>query len=167
MTRNYQYGEVFNSLLRYLGNVANRIHAIEPDLPKLKVVYLDSIADFAKLPDGDFIFLSGWTLNADGDGYGDIHDMLLGFAAVNDVNGYKLESIYMNQLMKEIAYITSTDRTKIPIYSANGSEHIGILVFSTDFFTTEPRVDDSRTFRSVKVTMLSPQRLEAQASSNT
>lgn len=166
MTRAYEYGELFNSLLRYIGDVAQRIHNKQPDMPKLSVVYLDSIADFTKLPKGDFIFLSGWTMEAFSDGYGDVHDMLLGFGVVNDVNGSKMESIYMNQLMKEIAFRNSQKHTKIGIYSEDGSEQIGILVFSPNYFTNEPRVDDSRTFRSVKVTMLSPQRLKVEESSN-
>lgn len=166
MSRNYQYAEVFQSLLRYLGKVADRIHALDTTVPRLSVVYLDSVADFTTLPKGDFIFLSGWTVDCDGNQYGDVHEMLLGFAAVNDVNGHKLESIYMNQLMKEIAFITPTKRTHIGIYSIDGLEQIGTLVFSSTFFTNAPRVDDSRTFRSVSVTMLSPQRLEAQGSSN-
>ena len=166
MSRHYEYGELFNSLLRYLGDVATRIHADYPDMPKLNVVYLDSIADFATLPAGDFIFMSGWTLTADGNQYGAIHEMLLGFGVVNDINGHKLETMYMNQLMKEIAFITTNNRTRIGIYSKDGLEQIGVLVFSTDYFTNEPRVDDSRTFRSVKVTMLSPQILKVEASSN-
>lgn len=169
MTRHYTYGEVFQSLLRYLGDVAQRIHNLNPDLPKLSVVYLDSITDFAKLPAGDFIFLSGWTMEADGNRYGDVHTMLLGFAAVNDVNGSKLEGLYMSQLMSEIAYRDSNKHTRVGIYSeipTGGVEQIGVLVFTEDYFTNEPRVDDSRTFRSVTVTMLSPQRLKNDDSTN-
>ncbi len=164
MSRHYEYGEVFNSLLKYLNGVAQRIHNKHPELPKLTVVYLDSIADFAKLPQGDFIFLSSWTMQADGNRYGDIHNMLLGFGVVNDINGSKLENIYMNQLMKEIAYRDSSKHTKVGIYSNDGLEQIGVLVFTEDYFTNDPRVDDSRTFRSVSVTMLSPQRLKIESS---
>lgn len=169
MTRHYTYGEVFNSLLRYLGDVATRIHALDPTLPKLSVVYLDSITDFAKLPVGDFIFLSAWTLERDGTKYGDDHNMLLGFGVTNDVNGTKLEGLYMNQLMSEIANRDSKQHTRIGIYSeipTGGVEQIGVLVFSEDFYTNEPRVDDSRTFRSVSVTMFSPQRLKIVDSTN-
>lgn len=164
MSRNYEYGELFNSLLRYLGDVAKRIKAKHPDLPMLNVVYLDSVTDFAKLPKGDFIFLSSWTIDCDGNRYGDKHDMLLGFCAVNDVNGSKLEAVYMNQLMKEVTYRTNSNCTQIGILSGDGSEQIGVLVYSSNYFTNAPRVDDSRTFRSVSVTMLSPQRLKNESS---
>lgn len=162
MTRSYEYGEVFNSLLRYLGDVAQRIHLKNPELPLLSVVYLDSIPDFATLPKGDFIFLTSWTIEASGERYGDIHEMMLGFGVVNDINGTKLETIYMNQLMLEVANRDSKKHTKIAIYSKDPVEVIGLLVYSPDYFTNDPRVDDSRTFRSVKVTMLSPQRLKVE-----
>ncbi|URG13849.1 hypothetical protein [Acinetobacter phage vB_AbaS_TCUP2199] len=162
--RGYQYKEVFASLLKYLGDVAQRIHEKKPDIPKLTVVYLDSIADASKLPKGDFIFLSDWTMDVDGSQYGDKHNMLLGFAAVNDVNGGKLEELYMSQLISEIANRDSKKHTRIGIYSESGNEVIGTLVYSPSFFTNSPRVDDSRTFRSVTVTMMSPQRLQIEHS---
>lgn len=162
--RGYQYKEVFASLLKYLGDVADRIHAKRPDIPRPTVVYLDSYADFAKLPEGDLIFLSDWTMDVDGHEYGDKHNMLLGFAVVNDINGGKLEELYMNQLMLEIANRDSKKHTRIGIYSETGNEVIGTLVYSPYYFTNSPRVDDSRTFRSVTVTMLSPQRLQIETS---
>lgn len=159
--RSYAYGEVFASLLGYLNTMADRIKNKHPELPRVNVCYLDSIPDFAKLPEGDILFMSSWTMETSPDAYGDIHEVILGFAAVNDMNGHKLEEIYMNFLMGDVSNKNSKGHTKIPIYSRDGSQTIGILVFSPVYYTNEPAIHASRVFRSVSVTLFSPQRLEA------
>lgn len=159
--QSYGYGEVYASILGYLNTMADRIKLKYPELPRLTVCNLDSIPDFTKLPKGDILFLTDWTMEAYQDSYGDVHEMLLGFAAVNDINGSKLEEKYMNFLMGDIANRNAKGHTKIPIYSTDGSQTIGILVFSPTYSTNSPTINDSRVFRSVSVRMLSPQRLEA------
>ena len=44
----------------------------------------------------------------------------------------------------------------------DGTEQVGVLVFSDDYETMSPRISNSRTLKSVMVTMLSPQRLLAE-----
>lgn len=159
--QSYAYGEVYASLLRYLNTMADRIHHKHPEYPRLTVCYLDTIADFSKLPKGDLLFMTSWTMETSADSYGDIHEIIFGFSVVNDVNGYKLEEVYMNFLMGDVSNRNSKGHTKIPIYSRDGSQTIGILVFSPVYYTNEPTINDSRVFRSVSVTLFSPQRLES------
>ena len=157
----YGYGEVYASILGYLSTMADRIQVKYPELPKLSVANLDFVPDFSKLPEGDILFMTDWTMETRADSYGDIHDILFGFAVVNDINGSKLEEKYMNFLMGDVSNRNSKQHTKIPIYSQDGSQTIGFLVFSPEYYTNSPTINDSRVFRAVKVTLLSPQRLES------
>lgn len=157
VTRSYEYRDVYVSLLKYLGEVAKRIEA-KYDLPPLTVVNLDSVVDFAKLPKGDLIFVSDWTLAADGQVYGDYHEMLLGFSVVNDVNFTRLETMYMNELMLDVSR-RKPCRTAIDIYKENGNGVVGVLVYADDYETMSITRNDARAFKAVSVTMLSPQRL--------
>lgn len=166
----YEYKDVYVSLLKYLGEVAARISA-KYNLPALSVINLDGYADLAKLPEGDFIFVSDWTLAVDGNSYGDTHNLLIGFGVVNDPNLMKLETKYLNELMSDVARrkpcrktvdimkeaVTTQDGT-----TQVGTTQVGVLVFSDDYETMSPRVTSSRTLKSVMVTMLSPQRLLAE-----
>ena len=156
----YEYKDVYVSLLAYLGNVAARI-AAKYSIPAPTVINLDGYPDIAKLPAGDLIFVSDWTLTADGNSYGDYHQMLLGFSVVNDPNLMKMETMYMNELMLDIARRKPCP-THIDIMKENGTEQVGVLVFSEDYETMSPKVTNSRVFKSVMVTMLSPQRLLAE-----
>lgn len=158
MIQGYEYRDVFASLLRYLGTIANRIAVNNPELPPLKVLYLDSITDFTKLPEGDHIFMADWTMQSSP--IGDVHQVLFGFSAVNDINGSKIEEIYMNELLKDVAHKRVDAHTKIPIYSVKTLAVTGILVYSPEFSTNSPRYEDARSFRTVSVTLLSPQRID-------
>ena len=157
VTRSYEYRDIYVSLLKYLGDVALRV-AAKYDVPPLPVMNLDSVTDFAKLPAGDIIFVSDWTLSADGHTYGDYHEMLLGFSVVNDVNFTRLETMYMNELMLDVTR-RKPCRTAIDIYKENGNGVVGTLVYSDDFETMSITRNDARSFKAVSVTMLSPQRL--------
>lgn len=157
VTRSYEYRDVYVSLLKYLGDVAKRV-AAKYNLPEPTVVNLDSVVDFAKLPKGDLIFVSDWTLAADGQVYGDYHEMLLGFSVVNDVNFTRLETMYMNELMLDVSR-RKPCRTAIDIYKEDGNGVVGVLVYSDDYETMSITRNDARAFKAVSVTMLSPQRL--------
>lgn len=158
VTRAYEYADVYVSLLKYLGDLGKRISA-KYNLPELAVINLDSVTDFAKLPAGDFIFISDWTLMADSNVYGDYHEMLLGFSVVNDVNFTRLETIYLNELMLDIAK-RKPCRTSIDIFQQDSLNIVkGVLVYSDDYETMTITRNDSRSFKAVSVTMLSPQRL--------
>ena len=156
----YEYGDVYVSLLKYLSEVAARISA-KHNLPKLSVINLDGYADLAKLPQGDFIFISDWTLAVDGNSYGDTHNLLIGFGVVNDPNLMKLETKYLNELLSDVARRKPCRKT-VDIMKEDGTTQVGVLVFSDDYETMSPRVTSSRTLKSVMVTMLSPQRLLAE-----
>ena len=156
----YEYGDVYVSILKYLSEVAARISA-KYNLPKLSVINLDGYADLAKLPQGDFIFISDWTLAVDGNSYGDTHNLLIGFGVVNDPNLMKLETKYLNELMFDISRRKPCRKT-VDIMKEDGTTQVGVLVFSDDYETMSPRVTSSRTLKSVMVTMLSPQRLLAE-----
>lgn len=156
----YEYGDVYVSILKYLSEVAARISA-KYNLPKLSVINLDGYADLAKLPQGDFIFISDWTLAVDGNSYGDTHNLLIGFGVVNDPNLMKLETKYLNELMSDVARRKPCRKT-VDIMKEDGTTQVGVLVFSDDYETMSPRVTSSRTLKSVMVTMLSPQRLLAE-----
>lgn len=156
----YEYGDVYVSLLKYLREVAARISA-KYNLPELSVINLDGYADLAKLPQGDFIFISDWTLAVDGNSYGDTHNLLIGFGVVNDPNLMKLETKYLNELMSDVARRKPCRKT-VDIMKEDGTTQVGVLVFSDDYETMSPRVTNSRTLKSVMVTMLSPQRLLAE-----
>lgn len=157
VTRSYEYRDVYVSLLKYLGDVARRVEA-KYGVPPLTVMNLDSVVDFAKLPKGDIIFVSDWTLAADGQVYGDYHEMLLGFSVVNDVNFTRLETMYMNELMLDVTR-RKPCRVAIDIFKENGNGVVGVLVYSDDFETMSITRNDARAFKAVSVTMLSPQRL--------
>ena len=156
----YEYGDVYVSLLKYLSEVAARISA-KYNLPKLSVINLDGYADLAKLPQGDFIFISDWTLAVDGNSYGDTHNLLIGFGVVNDPNLMKLETKYLNELLSDVVRRKPCRKT-VDIMKEDGTTQVGVLVFSDDYETMSPRVTSSRTLKSVMVTMLSPQRLLAE-----
>lgn len=156
----YEYGDVYVSILKYLSEVAARISA-KHNLPKLSVINLDGYADLAKLPQGDFIFISDWTLAVDGNSYGDTHNLLIGFGVVNDPNLMKLETKYLNELLSDVARRKPCRKT-VDIMKEDGTTQVGVLVFSDDYETMSPRVTSSRTLKSVMVTMLSPQRLLAE-----
>lgn len=156
----YEYGDVYVSLLKYLSEVAARISA-KHNLPKLSVINLDGYADLAKLPQGDFIFISDWTLAVDGNSFGDTHNLLIGFGVVNDPNLMKLETKYLNELLSDVARRKPCRKT-VDIMKEDGTTQVGVLVFSDDYETMSPRVTSSRTLKSVMVTMLSPQRLLAE-----
>ena len=156
----YEYKDIYVSLLAYLGNVAARIGA-KYSIPAPTVINLDGYPDLAKLPEGDLIFVSDWTLTSDGNVYGDYHQMLLGFSVVNDPNLMKMETKYMNELMLDIARKKPCP-SRIDIMKENGTEQVGVLVFSEDYETMSPKVTNSRVFKSVLVNMLSPQRLLAE-----
>lgn len=156
--RSYEYADVYVSLLKYLGEVAMRVKA-KYNLPNpISVINLDSVVDFAQLPANDFIFISDWTLSADGHVYGDYHEMLLGFSVINDLNFTRLETMYMNELLLDIAK-RKPCRTAIDIFKENGNGVVGTLIFSDDYETMSITRNDARSFKSVSVTMLSPQRL--------
>lgn len=156
----YEYRDVYVSLLKYLGEVSRRI-AAKYNLPAPTVINLDGYPDLAKLPEGDCIFLSDWTLTVDGHQYGDTHNLLIGFTVINDPNLMKLETMYLNELMLDIAR-RKPCRKHVDIMKEDGTEQVGVLVFSDDYETMSPRISNSRTLKSVMVTMLSPQRLLAE-----
>lgn len=155
--RAYEYADVYVSLLKYLKELGQRISS-KYNVPPLTVINLDSVTDFAKLPAGDLIFISDWTLIKDGHVYGDYHEMLLGFSVVNDVNFTRLETMYMNELMLDVAR-RKPCRIAIDIYKENGNGVVGTLIYSDDAETTSITRNDARSFKSVSVTLLSPQRL--------
>ncbi|QHJ78646.1 MAG: hypothetical protein [Caudoviricetes sp.] len=157
VTRDYNYADVYVSLLKYLKELALRISA-KYDLPPISVMNLDSVVDVAKLPANDIIFISDWTLSVDGHSYGDYHELLIGFSVVNDLNFTRLETMYLNELMFDISK-RKPFRTTIDIFKEDGTSVVGTLLFSDDYETMPITRNDSRSFKTVSVTLLSPQRL--------
>lgn len=157
VTHAYEYKDVYVSLLKYLGEVAQRI-AAKYSIPAPTVCNLDSYPDMAKLPEGDIIFVADWTLEVDGNSYGDTHNLLIGFGVVNDPNLMKMETQFINELMLDLAK-RKPCRTVIDIVKEDGTSAVGTLVFSDDYETMSPKVLNSKIFKSVMVTLLSPQRL--------
>lgn len=157
VTRSYEYADVYVSLLKYLGDLASRISA-KNKLPSLSVMNLDSVVDVAKLPPNDIIFIADWTISVEGNSYGDHHELLIGFSVVNDTNFTRLETMYLNELMFDISKRKPT-RSTIDIFKQDGTSVVGTLLFSDDYETMPITRNDSRSFKTVSVTLLSPQRL--------
>ena len=155
--RSYQYADIYVSLLKYINDLATRI-AAKYDVPPLSAINLDSVTDFAKLPANDFIFIADWTIQRDGHVYGDYHELIIGFSVVNDVNFTKLETMYLNELMLDITK-RKPCRTAIDIFKENNTGVVGTLIYSDDCETMSMTRNDSRCFKGVSVTLLSPQRL--------
>ena len=156
----YEYKDVYVSLIAYLNNLAQRI-ATKYSIDKPTVTNLDAVSDRAQLPEGDIIFITDWTLSVDGNQYGDVHNLMIGFSVINDPMLMRMETMYMNELMLDISQ-RKPCRKSVDIMKENGTSQVGVLVFSDDYETMSPRVSNSRTFKSVMVTMLSPQRLLAE-----
>lgn len=152
----YSYKDIYVSLLAYLGSVTNLIKA-KHNLD-LDYINLDSFPDDAKLPDGDFMFFADWTIDVSSNRYGDRHEMMIGFCTSNDPNLMRLEAVYMNELMGQVAR-RKPKRVLIPIMREETNEQLGILHFADDYQTVGTRVSDARIFKSVAVTLLTPQRL--------
>lgn len=157
VTRAYEYADIYVSLLAYLGELATRI-STKYDLPKIEVMNLDSVVDVAKLPENDIIFISDWTISVNGDTYGDYHELLIGFSVVNDLNFTRLETMYLNELMFDISR-RKPFRTTIDVQKQDGKSVVGTLFFSDDYETMPITRNDSRSFKTVSVTLFSPQRL--------
>lgn len=161
--RAYEYKDVYVTLLGYLGDLAKRISE-KHGIPAPTVINLDGYPDLAKLPEGDVIFISDWTVKVTGDAYGDIHNLMIGFGVVNDPNLMKMETKYFNELMLDVAQ-RKPCRTAIRIMDeATGTVQKGVLVYADDYETLSPRIQNARVFKSTLLTLLSPQRLQAQNS---
>lgn len=155
----YTYADVYVSLLAYLNELSENI-AQKHNVKKLTVINLEGFTDLAKLPEGDLIFISDWTMEVDGSRYGDIHDLMIGFSVVNDPNLMRLETMYMNELMLELSRRRPC-RTNIPIMDNSTNTQKGLFVFNDSYETTNTRVEKSRTFKAAIIQLLSPQRLQA------
>lgn len=160
--RAYNYADVYVSLLKYLQDLNRRISA-KYGVKALTVMNLDSVVDAAKLPQNDILFISDWTLRASSDGYGDYHELLIGFSVTNDINFTRLETMYMNELMSDVAR-RKPNRTTIDIFKEDNSAVQGILFFSDDYETMPITRNDSRSFKTVSVVLMSPQRLNEKGS---
>lgn len=154
----YEYRDIYVSLLRYLGLLSKRI-AAKYNVPELTVVNLESYPDLAKLPEGDLIFISDWTLEVDGTSYGDIHDLLIGFSVVDDPMFMRMETIYMNELMRDVGQRKPCPYN-IDIMDEQTNTVKGLLIFNPTFETSTVRVINSRSFKSAMVQLMSPQRLK-------
>lgn len=130
----YEYRDVYVSLLKYLGEVSQRI-AAKYNLPAPTVINLDGYPDLAKLPKGDCIFLSDWTLTVDGCNMET--PIICGFTVINDPNLMKMETMYLNELMLDIAR-RKPCRKHVDIMKEDGTEQVGVLVFSDDYETMSP-----------------------------
>ena len=160
VVRSYEYKDVYVSLLRYLGEIAQRI-STKYNIPAPTVVNLDGYPDLAKLPEGDIIFVSDWTIDVSGHQYGDTHNLMIGFGVKNDPNLMRLETQYLNELMLDVAR-RKPCRTAIRIFSEDSvTKQKGVFVFSDDYETLSPKIQNSMVFKACLVTLLSPQRLQA------
>lgn len=157
--KGYQYRDIYVSLLAYLNQLSTRI-AAKYDVKPLTVVNLEAFPDFAKLPEGDLIFISDWTMEVDGNAYGDIHDLMIGFSVINDPNLMRMETIYMNELMLDVAHHGGC-RTHIDIMDEQTNVQKGVLVYNTSYEVSQPRIVNSRIFKAAIVQLLSPQRLQS------
>lgn len=161
--RSICYADIYTSLLRFCSEVVGHITANNQDI-QLQVVNLDSVPTLAALPEGDLVIIHGWYIEASDQEFG-IHVYAnLGFRVVNDVNNMRLETIYLNHLVERLVkqcYV-------VPIY-ANDSltgEVLGHLQFSQNFEGSPAKLNDSSTFKSIFVELLTPQELNHHADFN-
>lgn len=160
VVRSYEYKDVYVSLLGYLNDLAAKI-STKYGIPAPTVINLDGYPDLAKLPKGDVLFISDWTIEVTGHEYGDTHNLMIGFGVINDPTLMKMETQYLNELMLEIAR-RKPCRTAIRVMAESGSnQQKGVLVFSDDYQTLSPKIQNSMVFKACLVTLLSPQRLQA------
>ena len=148
-----EYKDIYVSLLRFCSNIAEHF---APDY-KLESLCLDAVADLAKLPAGDLIGLTQWTLREQEHTAGFYCNAVFGFRTVDDDNLMRLETVYMDYLIKLI----KKRNYRIPIYKAGVEDlnFIGHLQFSEVFETLPVKQNDGSSFRMVAVTLLSPQHL--------
>lgn len=158
--RSYEYKDIYVSLIAYLGELAQRISA-KYGIPAPSVVNLDGYPDLAKLPKGDILFISDWTIDVSGQAYGDTHNLMIGFGVINDPLLMRMETQYLNELMLDISR-RKPCRTAIRVMAENGSnQQKAVLVYSDDYQTLSPKIQNSMVFKACLVTLLSPQRLQA------
>lgn len=148
-----EYKDVYGTLLRFCSEIAEHFN---PEYP-MKALCLDGVADLSKLPEGDLVGLSQWSLQEREDTAGFYCHAFFGFRTVDDDNLMRLEMEFMNYLIGLI----KTENYKIPIYKygVQPFQRIGHLQFSEIFETLPVKQNDGSSFRMVSVTLLSPQHL--------
>lgn len=152
-----EYKDVYISLLRFCADIASALNPnLAPD-KQLTALNFDGTADLSTLPQGDLVGISHWTLAETANAYGFYCHCMFGFRVINDDNLMRLETVYIDYLIKLI----KTKDYKIPIYKAgiDIEQIIGHLQFSEVFETFAPKQNDGSVFRMVGVTLLSPQHL--------
>lgn len=149
------YADISTSLLRYSSDVSERLKAKGFNVTP---VDFETYADMAKLPKGDLVGWTDWTIEQKHEDVCFYVHGGIGFSVINDVNLTRLNNHYIDEILKDI----NSECPPINIYEGNLDSEVvkGHFVFKGEFEITAVQTDDSRSFRFVSVTLKSPQRLK-------
>lgn len=151
-----EYKDITTSLLRYSAEVAERIKTkYNFDITPID---FDTYADDAKLPQGDLVGWSQWSIEQPNEQVGFYLLGGIGFSVINDTNLTRLNMYYIDEILDDI----NSKCPPIPIYKGNETTEIkvGEFSFSKEFEITDVATKNARSYKFLSVTLLSVQAIK-------
>lgn len=152
-----RYADIYTSLLRYISEMADKLN--EDHNAGLTPYNFDSVGDTSRLPEGNLVGFSDWSLESVDSIHGIEIPLFIGFSVVGDLNLDLLENKLLNDLVSHMAKPYSESTIKIFRANQPTEEILGEMTFGKTFKVMPARHDNTRTFKMVSATLLCPKNI--------